>query len=62
MGNYKGPNSYTAEDVIEINCHGGFISVKKILELILSKDVKYYLKKDYTSSVEMYKCSIFRLV
>lgn len=25
----KGPNSYTAEDVIEINCHGGFISVKK---------------------------------
>ncbi len=22
----KGPNSYTAEDVIEINCHGGFIS------------------------------------
>ena len=36
----KGPNSYTAEDVIEINCHGGFISVKKILELILSKDVR----------------------
>ena len=25
----KGPNSYTGEDVIEINCHGGFISVKK---------------------------------
>ena len=36
----KGPNSYTTEDVIEINCHGGFISVKKILELILSKDVR----------------------
>lgn len=36
----KGPNSYTGEDVIEINCHGGFISVKKILELILSKDVR----------------------
>ncbi len=36
----KGPNSYTAEDVIEINCHGGFISVKRILELILSKDVR----------------------
>ncbi|MEG1287480.1 MAG: tRNA uridine-5-carboxymethylaminomethyl(34) synthesis GTPase MnmE [Clostridium sp.] len=36
----KGPNSYTSEDVIEINCHGGFISVKKILELILSKDVR----------------------
>ena len=36
----KGPYSYTSEDVIEINCHGGFISVKKILELILSKDVR----------------------
>lgn len=36
----KRPNSYTGEDVIEINCHGGFISVKKILELILSKDVR----------------------
>ena len=36
----KGPKSYTGEDVIEINCHGGFISVKKILELILSKDVR----------------------
>lgn len=36
----KGPNSYTTEDIIEINCHGGFISVKKILELILSKDVR----------------------
>ncbi|MGL5330053.1 MAG: tRNA uridine-5-carboxymethylaminomethyl(34) synthesis GTPase MnmE [Peptostreptococcaceae bacterium] len=36
----KGPRSYTGEDVIEINCHGGFISVKKILELILSKDVR----------------------
>ncbi len=31
----KAPNSYTVEDVVEINCHGGFISVKKILELVL---------------------------
>ena len=31
----KGSNSYTTEDVVEIKCHGGFISVKKILELIL---------------------------
>ena len=35
----KGPNSYTAEDVIEINCHGGFISVKKILELIADNNI-----------------------
>ena len=44
----KGPNSYTAEDVIEINCHGGFISVKKILELILSKGVKLAEAGEFT--------------
>lgn len=36
----EGPNSYTAEDVVEINCHGGFISVKKILELVLKKGAR----------------------
>lgn len=29
----KGPHSYTAEDVVEIQCHGSMISLKKILEL-----------------------------
>ncbi|MEJ8555353.1 tRNA uridine-5-carboxymethylaminomethyl(34) synthesis GTPase MnmE [Tepidibacter sp. Z1-5] len=36
----KGPHTYTKEDVIEINCHGGFISVKKILELVLKKGAR----------------------
>lgn len=31
----KGPHSYTAEDVVEINCHGGSISVRRILQLVL---------------------------
>lgn len=31
----KGPNTYTREDVVEINCHGGVISAKKILESVL---------------------------
>lgn len=44
----KGPNSYTTEDVIEINCHGGFISVKKILELILSKGVRLAEAGEFT--------------
>lgn len=44
----KGPNSYTSEDVIEINCHGGFISVKKILELILSKGVRLAEAGEFT--------------
>ena len=32
----KAPHSYTREDVVEIDCHGGIISVKKILQVILS--------------------------
>lgn len=28
----KGPHSYTAEDTVEIDCHGGSLVVKKILE------------------------------
>lgn len=31
----KGPKSYTKEDVIEIDCHGGIIVTKKILETVL---------------------------
>ena len=31
----KAPNTYTKEDIIEINCHGGIISAKKILDTVL---------------------------
>lgn len=31
----KEPNSYTKEDVVEIDCHGGVIVTKKILETVL---------------------------
>ena len=31
----KGPHSYTAEDVAEINCHGGVVIMKKILSCII---------------------------
>src|SRR4030066_806712 len=31
----RSPYSYTKEDVVEINCHGGLISLMKILELVL---------------------------
>jgi tRNA modification GTPase len=32
----RAPNSYTREDVVEINCHGGMVSVRETLELVLS--------------------------
>lgn len=31
----KGPHSYTAEDTVEINCHGGVLMMKKILETVI---------------------------
>ena len=36
----KGPNSYTGEDIIEINCHGGNIVTKKVLTRILEKGAR----------------------
>ena len=33
----KGPSTYTREDICEINCHGSFVSVKKILNLLLDE-------------------------
>ncbi len=32
----KAPKSYTREDVIEINCHGGFAAIEKILSLCIN--------------------------
>lgn len=32
---FKGPKSYTGEDICEINCHGGLIVTKQILDLLL---------------------------
>ena len=32
---FKAPKSFTAENVVEINCHGGIATTKKVLELLL---------------------------
>lgn len=32
---FKAPKTYTGEDICEINCHGGLIVTKQILELLL---------------------------
>ena len=31
----KGPKSYTAEDTVEINCHGGILMVRRVMETVL---------------------------
>ncbi len=34
----RGPKSFTAEDVVEINTHGGVIAVKKVMDALLQVD------------------------
>ena len=36
----KAPHSYTAEDTVEIDCHGGVFMVKKILELVIKSGAR----------------------
>lgn len=31
----KGPKTFTREDVVEINCHGGIVTVNRVLQLVL---------------------------
>lgn len=37
----RGPRSFTTEDVVEINCHGGAFVTKRILELILTHGARH---------------------
>jgi tRNA modification GTPase len=32
----RAPKSYTKEDIVEINCHGGIVALRAMLELVLS--------------------------
>ena len=46
---FRGPKSFTGEDVIEINCHGGnFISKKIIKELTKTKNIRHALPGEFS--------------
>lgn len=36
----KGPNTYTKENIVEINCHGGFLITERVLELVLKSGAR----------------------
>ena len=36
----RAPNTYTREDVVEINCHGGVVVLKKVLNLIFENGAR----------------------
>lgn len=44
----KKPNTFTREDVVEINCHGGTVVLKNILELILKKGARLAEPGEFT--------------
>lgn len=44
----RGPKSYTKEDVVEINCHGGIVVTKKILETIIKHGARIAEPGEFT--------------
>ncbi|MCC6798123.1 MAG: tRNA uridine-5-carboxymethylaminomethyl(34) synthesis GTPase MnmE [Candidatus Hydrogenedentes bacterium] len=44
----RAPHSYTAEDVVEINCHGGAAPIRAVLELVLSRSARLATPGEFT--------------
>ncbi|SDK18511.1 tRNA modification GTPase trmE [Aneurinibacillus migulanus] len=44
----KAPRTFTREDVVEVNCHGGIVSVKRVLDLILEQGVRMAEPGEFT--------------
>ncbi|MDD4957214.1 MAG: tRNA uridine-5-carboxymethylaminomethyl(34) synthesis GTPase MnmE [Candidatus Omnitrophica bacterium] len=44
----RAPRSYTTEDVVEINCHGGKAPLKKVLELCMSNGARLAEPGEFT--------------
>ena len=44
----RAPRSYTAEDVVEIHCHGGILITNHILELVIETGVRLALPGEFT--------------
>ncbi len=44
----RAPHSYTREDVVEIQCHGGFVSARRILQTILASGVRLAEPGEFT--------------
>src|SRR6476620_3525994 len=49
----KGPKTFTKEDVIEINCHGGIVSVNRVLQLVLKNGARIAEPGEFTKRAFM---------
>jgi tRNA modification GTPase len=45
---FRGPASYTGEDVVEISCHGGVLVSRRILDLVLSAGARIAEPGEFT--------------
>ncbi|MDZ4383714.1 MAG: tRNA uridine-5-carboxymethylaminomethyl(34) synthesis GTPase MnmE, partial [Thermodesulfovibrionia bacterium] len=44
----RSPHTYTKEDVVEINCHGGPVPLRRILELVLKNGARLAEQGEFT--------------
>lgn len=44
----KAPNTYTREDIVEIDCHGGILVTKKVLEAVLNAGARLAEPGEFT--------------
>ncbi len=44
----KSPKTFTTEDTVEINCHGGIATTKKVLELLLKQGIRLAEPGEFT--------------
>ncbi len=44
----KGPKTYTKENIVEINCHGGYLITEKTLELVLKSGARIAEQGEFT--------------
>lgn len=44
----KNPHSYTGEDTVEIDCHGGMLILQKVLELVIKNGAKAAAPGEFT--------------
>lgn len=44
----KAPKTFTTEDIVEINCHGGLATTEKVLELLLKQGIRLAEPGEFT--------------
>jgi tRNA modification GTPase len=44
----RAPKTFTREDIVEINCHGGIVAVNRVLEIVLKKGARLAEPGEFT--------------